>query len=275
MPRNLSAQEIQTYNSDGVTVVRNAVEPQWIERLSNVAEHQLNNPGQWANDANPNAASNRAFSDRYLWQENSEINAFIRESGCARLAAQAMNSQSARFYFDHLLIKQPGTPAGTPWHQDVPYWPFLGKQICSVWLALTPCDLSTSTLEFVRGSHLDGRYYRPQVFNGNNDDNAAWIEQGDGDAVPDIDAQRDEFDIVSYDMAAGDALIFSAWSLHGSSGNDSTTAQRAAFSTRWLGDDAVWHPHTGADPTVTQEHVQIEPGQPARDDQVFPQFWPA
>ena len=275
MSRSLSPEEIQTYQTDGVTVVRDAVGPQWVERLSAVAEHQLNHPGQWANDANPNAASNRAFSDRYLWQKNSEINAFIRESACARLAAQAMHSQSARFYFDHLLIKQPGTPTGTPWHQDVPYWPFLGKQICSVWLALTPCDLSTSTLEFVRGSHLDGRYYRPQVFNSNNDDNAAWIEQGEGDAVPDIDAGRGEFDIVSYDMAAGDALIFSAWVLHGSSGNDSTSAQRAAFSTRWLGDDAVWHPHTGADPTVTQEHVQIEPGQSPLDDQVFPQLWPA
>ena len=92
--------------------------------------------------------------------------------------------------------------------------------------------------------------------------------------MPDIAARRSEFDIVSYEMAAGDALIFSAWVLHGSSGNDSNSAQRAAFSTRWLGDDAVWHPHVGADPTVTQDDVQIKPGQPPLDDQVFPQFWP-
>lgn len=275
MSRNLSAQEIQTFASDGVTIVRKAVDSQWVERLSRVADEQMTNPSQWANDANPGSDSDRSFSDRYLWQENAEINAFIRESGCARLAAQAMSSRSARFYFDHLLVKQPGTPVGTPWHQDVPYWPFLGKQICSVWVALTPCDVSTSTMEFVRGSHLDDKYYMPKVFNTRNDGNADWIEQGDGEEVPDIDANREQFDIVSYEMAAGDALIFSAWGLHGSSGNESTTARRAAFSTRWLGDDAVWHPHEGADPTVTRDDVQIEPGQPPLDDRVFPELWSA
>ncbi|MGB0846706.1 MAG: phytanoyl-CoA dioxygenase family protein [Thiolinea sp.] len=275
MTHSLSTQQIQDFASDGVIVVRDAIDQQWVKRLLAVADQQLVNPGVWANDGNPQAAQNRNFSDRYLWQQNTEINAFIRESGCAGLAAQAMSSKSARFYFDHLLVKQPGTPVGTPWHQDVPYWPFLGRQICSVWVALTPCDAATSTLEFVRGSHLDGKYYMPKAFNAQNDDNASWIEQGAGDEVPDINANRDQFDIVSYEMAAGDALIFSAWGLHGSSGNDSSTQRRVAFSTRWLGDDTVWHPHAGADPTVTQKDVAVEPGEPPLDDRVFPELWSA
>ncbi|MEM7478182.1 MAG: phytanoyl-CoA dioxygenase family protein, partial [Planctomycetota bacterium] len=41
-----------------------------------------------------------------------------------------MDSASARFYFDHLFVKQPGTDNPTPWHQDAPYWPFRGRKIC-------------------------------------------------------------------------------------------------------------------------------------------------
>ena len=94
-----------------------------------MAEQQLKKPSKWVNDVNSGASEDRLFTDRYLWRSNDVIHQFIRESGCARLAAQAMNSQSSRFYFDHLLIKKVKTKAPTPWHQDAPYWPFTGKKI--------------------------------------------------------------------------------------------------------------------------------------------------
>ena len=273
MERNLTDQEITEFKTDGVAGLRKAVDGIWVDRLSAVIDQQLAAPSKWSNDANPGATEDRHFSDRYLWQENLEINAFIRESGCARLAAQAMTSKSARFYFDHLLVKEPGTANPTPWHQDIPYWPFQGKQICSIWLALTPCDIASSSLEFVRGSHLDNKYYVAEVFGDNDDSNASWINEGSGEKCPDIESDRQNFDIIGYNMAPGDALIFSAWTLHGAQGNGSTDQRRAAISTRWLGDDAVWFPHDGADPTVTQDDVSVLPGQAPLDDAVFPELW--
>ncbi len=273
MERALTEQEIQFFKSDGVAVLRQAVDGTWVDRMNTVVDRQMAAPSKWANDANPGGATNRHFSDRYLWKQNSEIDAFVRHSGCARLAAQAMESASARFYFDHLLVKEAGTANPTPWHQDIPYWPFLGKQICSIWLALTPCDIETSSLEFVRGSHLDDKYYLAEAFTGDNDANKSWISQGDGEPCPDIEAHRQDFDIVGYDMEPGDALIFSAWTLHGARGNGSADQRRAAISTRWLGDDAIWNPHPGADPTVGRDDVSIEPGQPPHDDAVFPEIW--
>ena len=50
-------------------------------------------------------------------------------------------------------------------------------------------------------------------------------------------------------------------------------ARLAALSTRWLGDDAIWHPHAGADRTVTQEQVAVNPGDTPVDDSVFPCVW--
>lgn len=275
MTRTMSQQEIEAFNADGVAVLRGAISDGWVARMNKVIDQQLAAPSKWGNDANPGATTNRHFSDRYQWQQNSEINAYIHESGCAQLAAQAMGSETARFYFDHLLVKEPGTVNPTPWHQDVPYWPFLGSQICSIWLALTPCTVASSAMEFVRGSHLDGKYYMPEAFTGDGDANAGWMNSGDGEKCPDIAANREDYDIIGFDMEPGDAVVFSAWTLHGAGGNASLETRRAAISTRWLGDNAVWHPHTGADPTVTQDHVSVQPGQAPHDDKIFPEIWHA
>ncbi|MEL0316176.1 MAG: phytanoyl-CoA dioxygenase family protein, partial [Halieaceae bacterium] len=224
---------------------------------------------------NAGASENRLFTDRYLWRHNDVIHRFVHDSGCARLAAQAMGSNSARFYFDHLLIKKVNTPTITPWHQDAPYWPFRGKQIASIWLALTPVTVEGSGMEFIRGSHLDDVYYLPEVFGGADNKSGQWANEQRGVAVPDIDANREEYDIVSFDMAPGDALIFSAWILHGARGNSSSTQDRVALSTRWLGDDVLWDPREGVDPTVDPTQVLVDPGMPPRDNSFFPEIFSA
>ena len=260
--------------NDGAVVLRQSVDPEWVEQLNRVVDFQLENPSQWANDANPGATTNRLFTDRYQWQTNDEIRAYLSESGIAGLAAQAMQSSTARFYFDHMLVKEPKTTTETPWHQDAPYWPFLGKKICSIWLALNDVTIEQSAMEFVRGSHADGKYYLPELFGDREDHPNEWLRDAEGEPVPAIEDHREDYDIIGWDMKAGDAVLFSAWILHWAPGNADADHRRAALSTRWLGDDVVWNPHPGADPTVTQDHVSLAPGDPIHDDDVFPIVWP-
>ena len=115
--RNLSEGEIQAFRDDGVVLVRSAVEPTWVERLLGIVDEQMAQPSQWANNPSPESERDRLFTDRYLWQNNATINAYIRESGVAALAGQAMGARRVRFYFDHLLVKEPGTATITPWQQ--------------------------------------------------------------------------------------------------------------------------------------------------------------
>ncbi|MFK7956392.1 MAG: phytanoyl-CoA dioxygenase family protein [Lysobacterales bacterium] len=274
MTRDLSTDELAAYQRDGVVRIKNAVSQQWIDSLTMVVEGQLENPSRWVNDANPDASTNRMFTDRYQWRSNAVIKNYVFESGIGQLAAHAMQSDAARFYFDHTLVKEPGTQAITPWHQDLPYWPFRGKQICSIWLALTDTTVAESAMEFVRGSHAQEIYYLPEVFGDRDEHPADWIREGEGEPIPDVENHREDYDIIGWDMEAGDVVIFSAWLLHWAPGNESAHRRRAAISTRWLGDDAVWHPHPGADPTVTQDHVSLAPGDLAHDDEVFPLVWP-
>ena len=271
----LSEEEVVSFRTNGVVKVSGAVDPSWIPELLTVADGQLTKPSKWVNDVNAGASENRLFTDRYLWRHNDVIHRFVHDSGCARLAAQAMGSNSARFYFDHLLIKKVNTPTITPWHQDAPYWPFRGKRIASIWLALTPVTAEGSGMEFIRGSHLDDVYYLPEVFGGADNKSGQWANEQRGVAVPDIDANREEYDIVSFDMAPGDALIFSAWILHGARGNSSSTQDRVALSTRWLGDDVLWDPREGVDPTVDPTQVLVDPGMPPRDNSFFPEIFSA
>ncbi len=273
--RSLTPEEVATYQADGVVFVPDIIESTWIDSLTRVVDEQLDRPSRWANDGNSGSAKNRMFTDRYLWQSNPAIFDFVSHSGCARLAAQALQSSKSRFYFDHLLVKEPETETPTPWHQDIPYWPFLGSQICSIWVALTPARVENSAMEFVRGSHRHNKYYRAEVFGDReNHVNSSWTGSSQSEPVPDIESNRGQFDIVGWDVQPGDALIFSAWTLHGARGNRSGIERRAAISTRWLGDDAVWHPHDGADPTVNPDQVSVKPGDYPADDRLFPCLWP-
>lgn len=276
-PPTIDATQRAAFQRDGVVVVRQAISPAWVERMGRFAQAQLEAPSRWGNDQpETSGTGGRLFTDRYLWRSSEDVRAFAFESGVAALVGQLMGSRTARLYFDHLLIKEPRTLAPTPWHQDVPYWPFQGRQIASAWVALTDATVEGSAMEFVRGSHADGRVYRPEVFgDARNNASAAWQTKSNAERVPDIEAHRSAFDIVGWDMKAGDAVVFSAWVLHGARGNASAAQRRVAMSTRWLGDDAIWAPAEGTDPTVTQADVCVAPGMPAHDDDRFPLVWQA
>ena len=112
--------------------------------------------------------------------------------------------------------------------------------------------------------------------NGGEDTNQAeWIGSSSEEEIPDFNALRDNYEFLSFETKAGDAVIFNTSIIHTSHGNFSPSRRRLALSTRWLGDDACWDPRPGTDPIVTQEHVSLEPGAPARDDKAFPLVWQA
>ncbi len=265
----LSEAHHAAFQRDGVVKVERAVGQEWIDRMMELADRQLAAPGRWAGDSAAEGGPGRLFTDRYLWQSDPLVHDFVFQSGVARLAGELLECERVRFYFDHLLIKEPHTPNPTPWHQDIPYWPFLGRQIASVWVSATDVSVQESSLEFIRGSHRWDRYFAPKAFTKGG---STWAEQNAGDELPDIESSRHSYDIAGFDVKAGDALVFSAWTVHGSPGN-AGSRRRVALSTRWIGDDAVWHPRPASDPSVTQADTSAIPGQYPADDQRFPIGW--
>lgn len=275
--RNLTAEQVDEFARDGVVLIREAVSDRWLKHLESIVDKIVSAPSRWASDTGQQEkGGGRALDERYLWRDDADVKDFVFDSGVAGLVGQAMRARTLRFYFDHWFIKEPGTMTETPWHQDAPYWPFTGEQIASLWIPLVPVDREASALEFVKGSHRWRKQFKPQRFV-KNDPKTQWLRQAEdarGEDVPDIEADRDAYEISCVPMEPGDAVIFSAWIVHAAPHNRSP-GRRTASSTRWLGDDVRWAPNPQADPTVRQEDVCVAPGELAADDDRFPVAWKA
>lgn len=260
--RDLSFEEIASYRAVGVVYVRGAISPEWTQRMYDKISAHMAGLGAFSGDTNPGSVTSRFVHDRYMWPTDPDFRAYAFESGVAKLCAQAMGSRSTRLYFDQIFVKEPETHERFFWHQDLPYWLMGGTQICSAWVTMTDVDAEASALEFVLGSDKLGKLNRPVMPEGTEqDDSIQFINSGnDQPEIPDFDADRAKNNIVSFDMKAGDALIFNTRIVHSSRGNASKTQRRLALSTRWLGDDATWKPRAGAYPIVAQEHVSIRSG---------------
>lgn len=61
-------------------------------------------------------------------------------------------------------MAEPSADVATPWHQDQPYYCVDGNQTVSLWIPLDTVS-HERTLEFVGGSQLRGKYFRPEQFN--------------------------------------------------------------------------------------------------------------
>jgi len=151
-----------------------------------------------------------------------------------------MGSTSARLYHDHMLVKEPGTRQPTPWHQDQPYYNIEGRMNCSLWIPVDPVA-RRSTLEFVEGSHL-GPWLMPRTF---MDNQAKWFPEGSLADLPDIEARRDQYNILGWEVEPGDVVCFHMLTLHAAGGVDGSRRRRV-FSVRFLGDDIVHAPRPWA-----------------------------
>jgi len=271
--RDLTAEEISEFHRDGVACLRQVIDPGWLPRIVHAANENLANPGRWALDLTRTENKGRFYNDRMLFRSVPFFRDYVFESGVAALAGQAMGASDIRIFFDHLFVKEPETAEVFFWHQDLPYWPFKSGKICSIWLAVTDCSRETSGLEFVRGSHRWGKWYKPVY--AKDVAGADWVKHGSGEECPDFSATPERYDIVSWDMKAGDAFIFDALTCHASGGNRSKTQRRIALSTRWLGEDAIWDPRKGTDDAIQKvcDVSRLTAGGPFRDDEVFPVVW--
>jgi hypothetical protein len=57
--------------------------------------------------------------------------------------------------------------------------------------------------------------------------------------VPVAAIESGEWPLLKWDCAPGDVIVFHGKTLHGASGNASSTRHRRVLSLRWVGDDAV------------------------------------
>lgn len=258
-----------TYAELGAVCLR-GIFSDWIDLLRDGVERNYSDPGPcFAENTGANADDSGSFWDDYCnWQRIPEFKRFVTESTAARLAAQVMRSQTAQFFHDHVLVKEPRTSKPTPWHQDAPYYFVEGNQTVSFWLPLDPVS-QNETLRLVAGSQKWPKLLLPVKW---FDDTDFYTNQADQYmAIPDLDAEHSEETILEWEMQPGDAVLFNFRTVHGARGN-LQDRRRRAFSMRWLGDDARFIERPGRTSPPFPGH-DMQPGQKLRKDW-FPILWP-
>ncbi|MEM7293709.1 MAG: phytanoyl-CoA dioxygenase family protein [Pseudomonadota bacterium] len=183
------------------------------------------------------------------------------------MAGQVMRSRCAQFFHEHAFMKEAGTQHATPWHQDIPYYCVSGEQSVSIYVALDEVA-QEQAVQYVRGSHRWNETYYPTVWLDESEFNVGG--EGYTGSVPDIEANRDEYDIASWPLQAGDTILFSFKTLHGTTAATMPRG-RSAFSTRWMGDDIHYLERDGIT-SPPYENMGTQNGERMREDW-FPVVW--
>lgn len=261
--RDVTDAERVTYAADGVACLRGIFPLEWLDFLAVAVEEAMANPGPNAEEYTAKGGRGRFFGDVELAEHRPAFRRFALESPAARIAGQAMGAREVRFFYDQLLVKEPGTAERTPWHQDQPYWAVSGRQVCSLWLPLDPVPESAA-VEYVCGSH-HWPEYSPYHFG----DRRPYAGTG-LPPLPDIDAGRETHRIARFAMQPGDVLVFQAMIVHGAPGN-AGTARRRALATRWTGEDARYCRRAG-EVAIPKVDPGLGHGEPLSGER-FPLAW--
>lgn len=261
----IPAETIEAFQRDGVVLLPGLLADH-VAALQEAVALNMANPSPFERTYKPDDGSAAFFQDFCNWPRIAGYRDAVLGSPMAHVAAQLMGSGRARIFHEHVLVKEPGNSIVTPWHQDQPYYLVEGRQSVSFWVPLDPVPREIA-IEYVAGSQTWGRDFRPQRFDGTS------LYAGDtAEAVPNVEARRDELTILGWAMQPGDAVAFDFRTLHGAPAN-TTRNRRRAVSFRWVGDDARFAKRLGRT-SPPFPHLTYEDGAPFEGPD-FPVVWPA
>lgn len=228
----LEDKKINLYQDEGVVILYNVFNKKWIEKLQIGIKKNFLDPSKYKCVYEKIDKKELFYDDYCNWQRIREYKDFLFNSGIANIASQLMNSKKVNLFHEHVLIKEPGAKKHTPWHQDQSYYCIEGRQNVSFWIPLDKISKDTCP-EFITNSHNWTQKFLPTKFVGKN----YYHIDKEFKKIPDIERNRNKYNIISYELNPGDAIAFNFATVHGAPGNKSNNIRRA-FSARFTGDDA-------------------------------------
>lgn len=232
-PRDWAA-AARALDTDGVVYLPGALTSAALRKVEAAVEDSLANPSPSAVHFYPNEPA-EFFEDR-----GHRHLPVVREAGIDTMMSALWNERRFWYLGEQLFLKQGGASRRTPWHQDTSYLRMMGSQLVACWISLDPLP-KEHCLEFVRGSHK-GVLYNGSAF-AEEDDTQPLYRHSPLPRLPDIQAHREDFDILSWDLTPGDLIVFHLGVLHGGAGT-SHSMRRRTVSMRFLGPDVVFDGRT-------------------------------
>jgi ectoine hydroxylase-related dioxygenase (phytanoyl-CoA dioxygenase family) len=263
----ITDQDVEAFERDGVVCLRRMFDEAWCGVLRDAALEAMAAGRGRVREPRLDPGQGRFYSSVYQSDHDTRFARLRDASPAPEIAARLMRADRVRFFYDQLFIKTPGTSAPTPWHNDLPFWPFRGNHLVSLWIALSPVGKETSGVQYVAGSHRWDRMFRAIT----PDYDARFMDPS-MEVCPDYGAGAPEgLRVLCWDMQPGDVLCHHPLTVHGASGNASTSQTRIGLSVRYLGHDVRWdpRPHTMA----LRRTPAVAPGEFPADDEALPLVW--
>ena len=277
--RTITPEEIDTYHRDGVLLLQNMFDKDWIELLDKGLDVNIKTPTRRSRIWHKDTSGHSMFYDHTAWQGIDEYRKFIFNSPAAQICGRLTGSTAINFFFDSVFVRSTGTQFETPWHQDEPYWSVEGYDACSIWMPLVPVKRKSS-LSFVPGSHRLKTVFKQYNFGDLNPVRKKKVDQVDFSDIaeqefPDINANPEHFGVVSWDVEPGDCVVFNGRTMHGGSGKLDGDCDLRVFTTKWVGDDVrIKFRDCGMDPDLSSDMIEkgLKPGD-RPDTDLYPRVW--
>jgi hypothetical protein len=253
----------ETYQRDGVVRLPQVLDAAALDAALQAWEWSLANPaagGGKVAQANDSTFYQDLYNPNVLDGYRDMLEASPIPDVCARL----WGTDDVWFMYEQVFLKEGGETRRTPWHQDGSYLPVGGRDTAVAWITFDPLSQDDS-LEFIPGSH------KGPLYNGSSfelgDDTAPLYKGARMPRLPNIEAERDKWETVSWPVTPGDLIVFDFATLHGGAATH-LGQRRRTLTLRFFGERAIFDPKTVLSGLPHSETwtERMKPGDPFRAD---------
>lgn len=198
--------------ADGVVCLRGLFGREWLEAIGNAIDADRSSPRRFFRDQTPEDSPAAYQFAYWTWPENPMMRQVVFDSPAADIAKDLLDAARVTLLMDNWFLREAGALNGAPWHHDEPYFDFDGGRKCAIWIPLEDASAEEG-LSFIAGSHRDYGLFEPKNFKLDEP-----FEGVGADYSPIPDFNSDTFDDrrLSWDLKAGDCLVFDLRTAHGS-----------------------------------------------------------
>lgn len=133
----ITDEQIRTLEEDGVVLIKNVFDKEWVDYLRKATAHQVENPHFWAFAGT--ASKLYDYIQRNVWQTNKSFANFYYHSALGHVLAQCGRTDEIRLSTDLLMVNP---NKGFKWHQDNQNGPITWDDGIRFWVTMdeTPKD---------------------------------------------------------------------------------------------------------------------------------------
>lgn len=252
----------ETFARDGVVLLPGLLDAKALAEAQAAYDWSMANPGPRASRVRQEDEGATFYQDLYNPGCQEAYAPMLKASPWGALLPQIWGTPDVWFMYEQVFLKEGGVSRRTPWHQDASYLAIGGDDLAVAWITFDPMEAKDS-LEFIPGSHKGPLYNGSRFELG--DDTAPLHPGSPLPQLPDIEAERDKHQIVSFPVTPGDVVLFHTHTLHGGAPTH-PGLRRRTLTLRFFGRNAQYERREGgAGPAVPGFHSRMQTGDPFRD----------